>query len=261
MNHPHKSLARPCRGARCAKNLARCALLFACLEDQVAPVHAQDRFAPPRLQMVEDIAADARRTGVVTGRPRISERVMQVISRVPRHEFVPKDQILHAYEDRPLPLGMQQTISQPFIVALSTDLIDPEPTDIVLEIGTGSGYQAAVLAGLVAHVYTIEIVEALGRQAAERLRLLGYGNVEARIGDGYQGWPEHAPYDAIMVTAAAPQIPQRLVDQLKPGGRMVIPIGSEAGIQELMLVRKGLDGKITMRSVLQVRFVPMTGER
>jgi protein-L-isoaspartate(D-aspartate) O-methyltransferase len=177
---------------------------------------------------------------------------------VPRHRFVPPAQAPLAYENRPLPIGEGQTISQPFVVALMTGLLDPAPDDIVLEVGTGSGYQAAVLAEIVRTVHTIEIVEPLGMRARQRLQELGYQNVEVRIGDGYRGWPEAAPFDAIVVTAAAPEIPQPLVDQLKPGGRMVIPVGRAGGAQQLLVVDKRPDGAITITRTLPVRFVPFT---
>ena len=211
--------------------------------------------------MVEEIAATTRSASAEIGRAYLNERVMQAMAKVPRHRFVPADQIGNAYQNRPLPIGMGQTISQPFIVALSADLIDPKPTHVVLEVGTGSGYQAAVLAELVKNVFSIEIVEPLGRQADRLLQMIGYKNVEVRIGDGYRGWPEHAPFDAIVVTAAAPEIPQALIAQLKPGGKMVIPVGAAWRDQVLMLVEKKADGKIQSRSVLPVRFVPMTGTK
>src|SRR6195256_6048393 len=177
------------------------------------PSDAQDQRAAARARMVAGIAEMARETGAETGRPRFSEAVMAAMGKVPRHRFVPVLQDIFAYDNRPLPIGEGQTISQPYIVALMTDLLDPKPTDTVLEVGTGSGYQAAVLAELVAKVYTIEIVEPLGRQAAQTLQQLGYRNIQTRIGDGYNGWPEAAPFDSIIVTAAAPQVPQPLVDQ------------------------------------------------
>ncbi|MBM3500232.1 MAG: protein-L-isoaspartate(D-aspartate) O-methyltransferase [Armatimonadetes bacterium] len=186
------------------------------------------------------------------------ERVLEVMSRVPRHAFVPPDQQPLAYFDFPLPIGEDQTISAPYIVAFMTWKLDPRPTDVVLEIGTGSGYQAAVLSPLVKHVYTIEIVESLGRSADERLKRLGYPNVSVRVGDGYQGWPEHAPFDKIIVTCAPKQPPQPLVEQLKEGGVMVIPYG-ETWNQNLHILRKR-GGKVEEQSVLPVRFVPMTGE-
>ena len=221
---------------------------------------AEPDFASQRRQMVAEVAAMARETGSETGRPRFSDAVMRAMESVPRHRFVPDAAIGSAYRNRPLAIGNGQTISQPYIVALSTELIDPEPGDTVLEVGTGSGYQAAVLAELVGRVYSIEIIEPLGRQAAERLAALGYRNVEVRIGDGYQGWPERAPFDAIVVTAAAPYIPEPLLAQLKPGGRMIIPVGRRDEGQEMLLVSKGEDGSLQTRTVIPVRFVPLTGE-
>jgi protein-L-isoaspartate(D-aspartate) O-methyltransferase len=178
--------------------------------------------------------------------------------RVPRHEFVPEPVRARAYADYPLPIGLDQTISQPYIVALMTELLQVKPGHRVLEIGTGSGYQAAVLAELGAEVYTIEIVEALAATARETLDRLGYRQVHARAGDGYQGWPDAAPFDRIIVTAAPPKVPQPLIDQLKPDGRLVVPEGR--GDQDLVLYRKTSDGKLKRESVLPVRFVPMTGQ-
>ena len=182
--------------------------------------------------------------------------VLAAMRRVPRHCFVPEAVVPAAYEDSPLPIGHGQTISQPYIVALMTELVRPEPGFTVLEIGAGSGYQAAVLAELVKQVYTVEILAPLAQAAAERLRRIGYRNVEVIQGDGYLGWPTQAPYDAILVTAAAPQIPPPLIVQLKIGGRMVIPIGEPDGIQELVLVEKNAPEKIHATPVLPVRFVP-----
>jgi|SRR5262245_13848655 len=230
-------------------------VLSGTIPDQAAP---QDSFGAQRAQMVADIAAMARATGAETGRPAFSTRVMLAMNKVPRHRLVPPDQVPYAYENRPLPIGHGQTISQPYIVALMTDLLEPKPTDVVLEIGTGSGYQAAVLAELMANVYTIEIVEPVGKRAKELLAGLGYRNIAVRIGDGYHGWPEAAPFDAIIVTAAAPQVPQPLVDQLKPGGRLVIPVGAESQVQELLVVEKKADGSTTVKRTLPVRFVPLT---
>ena len=184
--------------------------------------------------------------------------VLAAIANVPRHRFVPPRLAAQAYANRPLAIGHGQTISQPFIVALMTQLIDPKPTDRVLEIGTGSGYQAAVLAKLVARVYTIEIVRPLGERAAELLRELGFANVEVRIGDGYLGWPEAAPFDAIVVTAAPDRMPQPLIDQLAPGGRLIAPVGPQGETQNLLLMRKDPDGRTVTRNVLPVRFVPLT---
>jgi len=186
-------------------------------------------------------------------------RVLAVMGKVPRHEFVPASLHSQAYDDRPLPIGFDQTISQPFIVAFMTEQLEPKPTDKVLEIGTGSGYQAAVLSELVREVCTIEIVEPLARRAEADLKRLGYTNVLVRAGDGYKGWPDAAPFDAIIVTCAPDHVPQPLVDQLKEGGRMIIPVGP-AGEQELYVLRKKGD-KIERRAVLPVRFVPMTGKK
>jgi protein-L-isoaspartate(D-aspartate) O-methyltransferase len=203
----------------------------------------------------------ARDTGAETGRPVFAPRVMAAMRRVERHRFVPPALAHEAYDNRPLPIGRGQTISQPYIVALSTDLLDLEPAHRVLEIGTGSGYQAAVLAELVARVYTIEIVEPLGQEARARLTALGYGNVDVRLGNGYAGWPEHAPFDRILVTAAAPSVPAALIEQLSAGGRMVIPVDSGLVGQQQLLIEKRADGTVQRRNVLPVRFVPMTGQR
>ena len=218
-----------------------------------------DDYAAERRIMVEQIGALAARDGTVASRARFDPRVMEIMASVPRHRFVPAEQVPHAYENRPLPIGYGQTISQPYIVALMTDLMAVKPGDKVLEIGTGSGYQAAILGHLTARVYTVEIVEPLGKQAAERLAALGYKNVEVRVGDGYYGWEAHAPFDAIIVTAAASHVPPHLVRQLKPDGKMVIPVGLPFFIQHLMLVEKGPDGSVTSRQILPVRFVPLTG--
>jgi len=184
--------------------------------------------------------------------------VLAAMRRTPRHAFVPAEVRDFAYTDQPLPIGYGQTISQPFIVALMTELLDVEPGDRVLEVGTGSGYQAAVLAELAGEVRSIEIVPALGEHAAATLRSLDYANVTTTIGDGYHGWPEHAPYDGIVVTAAASHVPAPLVAQLAPGGRMVMPIGGAFATQQLMLIEKRPDGTLTNRQVLPVRFVPLT---
>jgi protein-L-isoaspartate(D-aspartate) O-methyltransferase len=179
---------------------------------------------------------------------------------VPRHAFVPPDQQPYAYEDRPLPIGHGQTISQPFIVALMTDLLNVEANDRVLEVGTGSGYQAAILATLVDQIHTIEIIPELARTAGKRLEQM-FPNVVTRVGDGYYGWPEAAPFDGIVVTAAAGTVPPPLVQQLKPGGRMVIPVGSRFAVQHLMLVEKDRNGSVTTRQLLPVQFVPLLGQR
>jgi protein-L-isoaspartate(D-aspartate) O-methyltransferase len=235
--------------------------LFLLAVTYAQPSAAQDQRAAARSRMVAEIAAMARQTGGETGRPKFSDAVMAAMAKVPRHRFVPLLQESSAYDNRPLPIGEGQTISQPYIVALMTELLDPKPGDRVLEVGTGSGYQAAVLAELVAKVYTIEIVEPLARRATQLLGELGYRNVAVRVGDGYGGWPSAAPFDAIIVTAAPAAIPQPLVDQLKPGGRMVIPVGGSLDVQQLLVVEKHSDGRTTTRRTLPVRFVPLTRDR
>jgi protein-L-isoaspartate(D-aspartate) O-methyltransferase len=209
--------------------------------------------------MLRDIRADVRLTFSYTGRNALAPRVMAAMARVPRHAFVPARLRGSAYLNQPLPIGHGQTISQPYIVALMTDLLDPRPEHRVLEVGTGCGYQAAVLAELVAEVYTLEVVAPLLEAARERLARLGYDNVQAERRDGWQGWPEAAPFDAILVAAAAPQVPPALVEQLRPGGRMAIPVGPRYGSQELLLLEKNSDGGLQRRKVLPVAFVPLTG--
>ncbi len=221
---------------------------------------AADEYSAARRQMVGEIEYMTRLTAQETGRRALDSRVLAVMDKVERHRYVPGAQQRYAYENRPLPIGYGQTISQPYIVALMTDLLRVEPGDVVLEIGTGSAYQAAVLGELARSVFTIEIVEPLGRQASERLSRLGYRNVTVKVADGYYGWPEHAPFDGIMVTAAASHVPPPLIKQLKPGGRMVIPVGTSFMTQNLMLVEKKPDGTVTSRQVLPVRFVPLTGK-
>jgi protein-L-isoaspartate(D-aspartate) O-methyltransferase len=186
--------------------------------------------------------------------------ILDAMRRVPRHLFVPAAERRHAYRDTPLPLSQGQTISQPYIVALMTQLARPRATDRVLEIGTGSGYQSAILAELVEHVYTIEIEPELARTAATRLRDLGYDNVTVRHGDGYAGWSEHAPFDAILVTAAPEQVPQALVDQLREGGRMIVPVGAVHAVQQLRLIEKDASGNVSTRNIAPVRFVPLRRE-
>jgi protein-L-isoaspartate(D-aspartate) O-methyltransferase len=217
---------------------------------------AQD-YAAQRARLVEEVEAMYAATRAETGLARMSEAVRAALGRVERHRFVPQSQRARAYGNHPLPIGAGQTISQPYIVALSTDLVAPQPGHVVLEVGTGSGYQAAVLAEIVAQVYSIELIADLGNAAAARLAEAGYANVAVRIGDGYAGWPEKAPFDGIVVTAAAPQVPPALVEQLKPGGRMVIPLGAAGGFQELVVLTKRADGGVDRRSVLPVRFVPL----
>lgn len=215
-------------------------------------------FARVRDQMVAEVRNLAATAGLGNVR-RLDPEVLDALRAVPRHLFVPVSLQAQAYANRPLGIGHEQTISQPYIVALMTDLLDVGKDDVVLEVGTGSGYQAAVLATLVRHVYSIEIVDALARQASETLREGGYANVTVRAGDGYAGWPQHAPFDAIIVTAGAPRVPPRLIEQLKPGGRMVVPVGPPSSTQQLMLVEKRTDGRIRKRSLGPVAFVPLTG--
>lgn len=209
-----------------------------------------------RQVMIDEIAAEAAATADYTRRPAFDEQVMTAMASVPRHEFVPPSEEAYAYVNNALPIGHGQTISQPYIVALMTDLLDPRPDHVVLEIGTGSGYQAAVLAGLVRQVYSIEVIPELAVQAEKTLLRLGYRNVAVKAGDGNAGWPEHAPYDGIIVTAAAPRVPQTLLAQLANGGRMVVPVG-ESGSQELILITKSADGHVNERSILPVAFVPL----
>jgi protein-L-isoaspartate(D-aspartate) O-methyltransferase len=221
---------------------------------------AQD-FAGQRARMVAEIDQMYAETRAETGLAAMAPRVRASLGKVERHRLIPQDQAHLAYRNHPLPIGHSQTISQPYIVALSTDLLAAEPSHVVLEVGTGSGYQAAVLAEIVKQVYTIEIVEPLGRAAESRLAALGYKNIEVRIGDGYKGWPEKGPFDGIVVTAAAPRVPQALVDQLKPGGRMVIPIGERWEVQQLLLITRKADGTVQQKNVLPVRFVPLVPGR
>ncbi len=219
-----------------------------------------DKYAQQRAALLEEITDDVRFTSRYLGRAALDPRVMTALGEVPRHEFVPWVERYRAYRNHPLPIGHGQTISQPYIVAIMTDLLEPAPEHRVLEVGTGSGYQAAVLAELVKQVYSIEIISPLGRAANERLQALGYSNITTRIGDGYYGWPEHGPFDGIVVTAAASHVPPPLIEQLKPGGRMVIPVGSRFLTQQLVLITKREDGTLITRQLLPVKFVPLTGK-
>jgi protein-L-isoaspartate(D-aspartate) O-methyltransferase len=216
-------------------------------------------WAKLRANMIREIEANVRATSGFLGRDVLDERVLEAMGRVPRHALVPAGLRHRAYRNEPLPIGFGQTISQPYIVAIMTELIEPHPDHRVLEIGTGSGYQAAVLSEVVADVYTIEIIEPLGERAARDLDSLGVDNVHTRIGDGYHGWPQQAPFDSIVVTAAASHVPPPLVRQLKPGGRMIIPVGSQLMTQQLLLVHRHADGQITTEQLMPVRFVPLTG--
>ncbi len=219
---------------------------------------AQQDAAADRRRMVEEIDAMVASTASSSGVARLDPRVRAAMAEVPRHEFVPLEYRYAAYRNGPLPIGHDQTISQPFIVALMTELLQPKKTDRILEVGTGSGYQAAILSVLAGEVYTIEIVPALGTMAHANLERLGYTNVQTKIGDGYQGWAEHAPFDAIIVTAAPDHMPPALIAQLKPGGRMVIPVGRFN--QVLMVLAKHAGGTATTTTVGPVRFVPLVRE-
>ncbi|ESU20405.1 protein-L-isoaspartate O-methyltransferase [Flavobacterium enshiense DK69] len=207
-----------------------------------------DNFSKKRVEMVKN---------QIQSRGVKNAAVLDAMRKVPRHRFVPSDKVSDAYGDGPLPIGYGQTISQPYIVAYMTEIINPKPVHRVLEIGTGSGYQAAVLSEIVSEVYTIEIVDELSKQAASRLANLNYKNVHVKTADGYYGWKEHAPYDAIVVTAAAEHVPPSLIEQLKEGGKMIIPVGSPFMVQELMLIEKS-KGKIRTSAKMPVRFVPFT---
>lgn len=220
------------------------------------PVQSGEHFATERRQMVKDITEMATNTASVTGIGKFASLVLEAMGEVPRHEFVPHEKISAAYKNRPLQIGHRQTISQPFIVALMTELLNLKGTDRVLEVGTGSGYQAAVLSLLAAQVYSIEIIPELGEAAQNNLRRLGYANVQTKIGDGYLGWPAHAPFDGIIVTAAPDHIPPALIDQLKPNGRMVIPVGGFT--QDLLVLTKRADGMTISETIVPVRFVPLT---
>ena len=221
-----------------------------------AAITARADEAELREEMVRVIERYAWHMEVELGQRHLDQRVLEVMRRLPRHNFVPDDVRVAAYADRPLPIGYGQTISQPFIVAFMSHLLEPQPGHVVLEIGTGSGYQAAVLAEIVEQVCTIEIIPGLGKRAKATLEALNFANVRTKIGDGYHGWPECGPYDGIVVTAAAGHIPPPLIAQLKPGARMIIPVGEPYSTQQLVLVTKEADGRVTTRLMLPVRFVP-----
>ncbi len=221
----------------------------------MAGAWAADNYTTKRRAMVEEIEKMAALTADETGHAKLNPRVLKAMAEVPRHEFVPPEEARVAYKNRPLSIGHGQVISQPYIVALMTELLQLKDTSRVLEVGTGSGYQAAVLSVLAGEVYTIEILPQLGNAARRVLKRLGYDNVTTKIGDGYQGWKEYAPFDAIIVTAAPDHIPRALIDQLKPNGRMVIPVGGFT--QDLMVVMKKPDGRTISRTIVPVRFVPL----
>jgi protein-L-isoaspartate(D-aspartate) O-methyltransferase len=217
-----------------------------------------DEYAEARAALVREIESNVRDTKSYLGSDKLDSRVIAAMAKVPRHEFVPADVRRYAYNNHPLSIGYGQTISQPYIVAIMTDLLQVFEGGRVLEIGTGSGYQAAVLGEVCDAVYSIEIIAPLGERTGALLKQLGYDNVYTKIGDGYAGWPEHAPYDGIIVTAAAPHVPEPLIEQLKPGGRMVIPVKKDFGAQQLLLIEKADDGTISETNILSVRFVPLT---
>lgn len=212
-------------------------------------------------RLLDEIESEYKYTSGMTGKHSLDPKVKTALSRVPRDKFVAKSHIDSAFYNGPLPIGHGQTISQPYIVAIMTDLLELEADDVVLEIGTGSGYQAAILSQLCRQVYSIEYIPALADIARARFKKLGYDNIKSKTGNGFDGWPDHAPYDGIIVTAAATQIPPPLIEQLKPGGRMVIPLGQAYFHQELTLVRKNENGELDIRDILGVAFVPFQGER
>jgi len=226
------------------------ALMFClfCAPEAGAAGAGSDDYASERAEMVNR---------QIAGRDVSDERVLAAMRKVPRHEFVPESERRSAYHDTPLPIGEGQTISQPYIVALMTELARPASNHRVLEVGTGSGYQAAVLAEIVGHVYSIEIEETLAQRASAVLKKLGYDNITVRSGDGYSGWSEHAPFDIIVITAAPDHVPAPLIEQLKPGGRMVVPVGPIASTQQLRVLTKDASGKVTSKDVAPVRFVPL----
>jgi protein-L-isoaspartate(D-aspartate) O-methyltransferase len=236
------------------------AALFAALTVHALHACGEPTYEEQHREMLRQIEAMAHDTASYIGRERFDARVMRAMAAVPRHEFVPESMRSAAYLNRPLPIGNDQTISQPYIVALMTDLAEVGADSVVLEVGTGSGYQAAVLAEIVREVYTIEIIEELGLTAEQTLERLGYANVHVRIGDGYRGWPERAPFDAILVTAAPESVPLPLIEQLKPGGRLVIPVGRQNAAQTLQVLTRDESGALSVRDVLPVGFVPLTGD-
>jgi len=270
-NNSRRQAADGCRLAACAprkqkptlhktRRLFAARVLLSIMQFFVLAAALLYASCDPAQTQVADYAAQRERMvkEQIVMRGVVEERVLAAMRKVPREEFVPAEFRAESYTDRPLPIGYDQTISQPFIVAFMTEELRPQPTDGVLEIGTGSGYQAAILAELVAEVYSIEIIEPLAKNAEATLQRLGYKNVHVKAGDGYKGWPEHAPFDSIIVTCAPERVPQPLVDQLKEGGRMIIPVGAKFA-QELYLLEKK-NGRLEQSAVLPVRFVPMAGE-
>jgi protein-L-isoaspartate(D-aspartate) O-methyltransferase len=240
--------------------LKRMLPIIALLSLAAASFAAEDKYAALRHALIKEIEDDVRSTSQYIGKETLNEGVLKAMDEVPRQEFVPKALRIFAYENRPLPIGYGQTISQPYIVALMTDLLGVKKGDVVLEVGTGSGYQAAILSKLIKKVYTIEIIPELAKEARERLKGLDYSDITVLEGDGYYGFKEAAPFDGIIVTAAASQIPPPLIAQLKRGGRMVIPVGGAFQTQQLMLIDKDMNGKITLKQMLPVKFVPLSGK-
>ena len=234
--------------------------ILICLVLVVALSAQADDYTAARQSMVDEVRLYATLARDPDAVP-FSDAVLAAMNTVERHRMVPTSQLPYAYENRPLPIGHGQTISQPYIVALMTELIVPDADDVVLEVGTGSGYQAAILAELVEHVYSIEIIAALATQAERRLESMGYDNITTKLGDGYFGWNEKGPFDAIVVTAAASHVPPPLIEQLKPGGLMIIPVGGRFMTQTLLLLEKTEDGEVITRQHGAVRFVPLTGKR
>lgn len=237
--------------------LFRCCLFILLTQTVIA---APIDYGAERAQLIKIIEKDVRDTSLYLKKEKLNPKVLEAMATVPRHEFVPKTVRDLAYKNIPLPIGHGQTISQPYIVAIMTDLLNIKPTDHVLEIGTGSGYQAAILAQLADTVYSIEIIELLARRAKSLFNRLNYFNINSKVDDGYYGWQEHAPFDAIIVTAAASHIPPPLIKQLKPGGSMIIPVGGQFLVQQLVLINKDEAGQVKTRQILPVQFVPLTGE-
>lgn len=238
------------------KGVSRYLMVLAAMLLVPALAADEERFADARAELIKELTAQGRHDPPPDSRG-FDKRVLDVMGEVPRHRFVPEDLHDHAYDNAPLPIGHGQTISQPYIVALMTDLVDPQPDDVVLEIGTGSGYQTAVLAPLCRRVYTIERHRSLLREAEQRFKALRLTNITSRAGDGAKGWPEQAPFERVVATAAAPEIPKTLVDQLAPKGIMIVPVGQSTNDQYIMRIKRGEDDKITTKRLIAVRFVPL----
>ncbi|MEQ8486525.1 MAG: protein-L-isoaspartate(D-aspartate) O-methyltransferase [Pseudomonadales bacterium] len=251
-------MSQPLRGHRTPAWIAGAVLAGTLIATPAAGAEA-DATAEPRAALVREIEAEVAYLAPQLGFDRLQPAVVDAVRRTPRHEFVPEALQAHAYENRPLPIGSGQTISQPLIVALMTHLLDVQAGATVYELGTGSGYQAAVLAEMGVNVYSVEIVEPLAERARQTLAALGYARAHVRAGDGYLGWPDAAPFDAVIITAALEHVPAPLTEQLRPGGRLVMPIGQRSGAQQLAVFIKAPDGTLQRRDVLTVMFVPVTG--